>query len=175
MFGRSSGNVTYYENTGSKKSPVWTLNTTLFNGIKVKQNARIGVADVDGDGKKDLIIGEYDGNFTFFKNLFAVASHREEMTEVATDFQVYQNYPNPFNSQTRIKYHIPEPADVKIVLMNTIGEEVQTILNSYLGSGYHEVDFNASSLSSGVYFYKISYTSATGDMKQLIKKLILLK
>lgn len=175
MFGRSNGSIAYYENTGTKTAPVWTQNTALFSGIKVKQNASVGVADVDGDGRKDLVIAEYDGNFTFFKNTFAVVSNRESAPEIVSDFRVEQNYPNPFNAQTRISYHIPEAADVKIVLLNTIGEEVKTLLSSSLSSGYHELDFNAADLSSGVYFYKISFTPASGNKQQMIKKLILLK
>lgn len=175
MFGRSNGSIAYYENTGTKTAPVWTPNTTIFNGIKVKQNASVGIADADGDGRKDMVIAEYDGNFTFFKNTFAVVSNRESAPEIISGFRVEQNYPNPFNAQTRIRYHIPEPGDVKIVLMNTIGEEVKTILSSYLSSGYHEVDFNGVDLSSGVYFYKISVASSNGSTHQMIKKLILLK
>jgi hypothetical protein len=71
--GKSFGGVVdYYENTGTKSVPVWTLNTQLLNGIRVKQNAHPSFADLDKDGRMDLILGEYDGNFTFFKNLFAV-------------------------------------------------------------------------------------------------------
>jgi len=175
LFGRMGGTITYYENTGNKTAPVWTLNTTMFDGIEVKQNAAPGLADVDGDGKNDMIIGEYDGNFTFFKNLFAPVSVREQTPGIINGFEVFQNYPNPFNAQTRIRYHIPEASDVKIVLMNTIGEEVKTLISSYHKSGYHELDFNAVDLSSGVYFYKISFTSASGNLQQMIKKLILLK
>ena len=72
FIGRSSGSVNFYENTGDRFSPVWTLNNSLTSGVSVKQSAHPGIADLDGDGRKDLIVGEYDGNFTFFKNLFAV-------------------------------------------------------------------------------------------------------
>lgn len=70
--GRMGGNIDYYENTGDRFNPVWTSNNLLTSSVVVKQSAHPGFADLDGDGRTDLIAGEYDGNFTFFKNLFAV-------------------------------------------------------------------------------------------------------
>ncbi len=72
FIGRLSGSVNFYENTGDRFNPLWTLNNTLTSGVSVKQSAHPGIADLEGDGRKDLIVGEYDGNFTFYKNLFAV-------------------------------------------------------------------------------------------------------
>ena len=72
FIGRLSGSINYYENTGDRYNPVWTSNNSLTSGVSVKQSAHPGFADLDGDGRVDMILGEYDGNFTFYKNLFAV-------------------------------------------------------------------------------------------------------
>ncbi len=71
FIGRSNGTVDFYENTGTPAEPVWTKNLLLMAGIKAAQNAHPSFADLDGDTRNDLILGEYNGNFTFYKNLFA--------------------------------------------------------------------------------------------------------
>jgi hypothetical protein len=66
------GAIHFYENTGTKFVPVWTRNDGLLEGIRAKQGAAPGFADLDNDGRIDLIVGEYDGNLTFYRNLFAI-------------------------------------------------------------------------------------------------------
>ena len=85
-------------------------------------------------------------------------------------YQLYQNYPNPFNPTTTIKYGIPRNSHVKIVLYDILGREVTTLVNEIKNSGYYTVRFNASSLASGIYFYRIK----AGNFIQ-VKKMMLLK
>jgi hypothetical protein len=66
-----------------------------------------------------------------------------------------QNYPNPFNPSTTIRYGLPARSHVSLTVFNTLGQKVAQLVNEELESGYHEVQFNASSLSSGVYFYRL--------------------
>ncbi|MDZ7623558.1 MAG: T9SS type A sorting domain-containing protein [Ignavibacteriaceae bacterium] len=88
-----------------------------------------------------------------------------------------QNYPNPFNPATTIGYGIKEKSNVKITILNSIGEEVALLLNEEKESGYHTVEFNAANLPdgkaglpSGVYFYQLK----AGDFVES-KKMILMK
>ncbi len=85
-------------------------------------------------------------------------------------FSLEQNYPNPFNPTTKIKYAIPSDNFVQIKIYNILGKEVMTLLNEYKKAGTYSIEFNASSLSSGVYFYKI-----ISGRNSEIKKMILLK
>lgn len=71
------------------------------------------------------------------------------------EFALYQNYPNPFNPVTTIKYQIPQSGTVTIKVYDVLGKEIATLANEEKSAGSYEVKFDASRLSSGVYFYKI--------------------
>jgi hypothetical protein len=90
--------------------------------------------------------------------------------EIPQSFALYQNYPNPFNPSTTIKFALPVDSRVKINVYNTLGQLVETLVDKEMESGYHEVNFDASGLASGIYLYQLQageYISA--------KKMILLK
>ncbi len=92
------------------------------------------------------------------------------------NFVLSQNYPNPFNPSTTIRYALPTESKVVISIYNLLGEEIATLVNDVQSSGYHEVVFNATELSSGVYLYRINAVSSTGSKDfNSTKKLILLK
>lgn len=71
------------------------------------------------------------------------------------NFELFQNYPNPFNPSTVIEYAIPEASDVKIVLYNSLGEQIETLVSRNHSPGNYSFSFDASSLSSGEYFFQI--------------------
>ena len=74
---------------------------------------------------------------------------------LATDYRLNQNYPNPFNPTTNISFSLPEMARVKLTVFNMLGERVAELVNGSLTAGAHEVTFNASNLSSGMYYYSL--------------------
>lgn len=172
VIGKSGGSIVYYENTGTKSNPVWSLNENIFAGIKVKQNAAPGFADLDGDGRKDMIIGEYNGNLTYYKNLFAkpTSVKNETLPYSPADFSLEQNYPNPFNPQTIIRYQVPVSSFVSIKLYDLLGNEIKTLLNETKNAGSYQVTLDASGLASGIYFYSFKAGSFTSTKKlQLLK------
>jgi len=85
-------------------------------------------------------------------------------------FALDQNYPNPFNPNTTISYALPTSSNVKLIIYNSLGQEVQILVNEFEDAGIHKVNFNALNLTSGMYFYKIE----AGSFSQ-VKKMILLK
>jgi hypothetical protein len=97
-----------------------------------------------------------------------VSVHDSLEALIPTEYTLYQNYPNPFNPTTTIKYGIPKASDVKVTVFNAIGQVVKDVLSAVQPAGYYEVDFDASSLSSGIYFYII--TAQTLDDEKAFKK-----
>lgn len=85
-------------------------------------------------------------------------------------FSLRQNYPNPFNPVTTIEFSIPNSAKVELKVYDLLGREVATLVNEYKQAGNYNIQFNALSLASGVYFYKI-----TAGSFQDVKKMILIK
>jgi hypothetical protein len=74
---------------------------------------------------------------------------------VPTGFRLGQNYPNPFNPTTTIRYALPHRSHVTLTVFNTLGQQVAQLINGDIDAGYHEIQFNATNLASGVYFYRI--------------------
>ncbi|MCF8241701.1 MAG: T9SS type A sorting domain-containing protein [Melioribacteraceae bacterium] len=89
---------------------------------------------------------------------------------VISNYLLYQNYPNPFNPSSIISFDLPEDSKVEIIVFNAIGEKVGEILNESLGTGHHNVKFDASNLSSGIYYYKIRANDFID-----VKKMVLIK
>ena len=105
----------------------------------------------------------------YFDRLNAVTSVNNE-TGIPEMYSLSQNYPNPFNPNTKIDFSIPKNSLVTIKIYDVLGKEVAVLVNKDLTAGSYTVDFNASTLTSGVYFYNIS----AGDFTDT-KKLVLVK
>ena len=90
--------------------------------------------------------------------------------DIPAQYALMQNYPNPFNPATRIRYDLPWGSHVSLTVLNTVGQTVAILVNGTQEAGYHEIQFDAGRLPSGLYFYKIK----AGDFVQ-VRKLLLLK
>jgi len=87
---------------------------------------------------------------------------------VVKSFKLYQNYPNPFNPATKIKFDLNKPAFVDIKIYDMKGSEIKNIYSRYESAGTHETPFDASSLTSGVYFYSILVNGTRTDTKKMM-------
>jgi hypothetical protein len=86
------------------------------------------------------------------------------------EYALFQNYPNPFNPSTTIKFALPVKTNLIISVYNLLGEKVAEIFKGELESGYHEVEFNAINIPSGVYFYRFE-----SEQFNSVKKMVILK
>ncbi|HMT12048.1 MAG TPA: T9SS type A sorting domain-containing protein, partial [Ignavibacteria bacterium] len=91
-------------------------------------------------------------------------------TGIPLQYGLDQNYPNPFNPSTYIKFQLPEGGNVKITVFDILGKEVASLINEKMEAGYHNVEFNASDLASGLYIYKMESGNFTD-----VKKMMLIK
>jgi len=94
----------------------------------------------------------------------------ELKNNLPANFTLSQNYPNPFNPTTNIEYSVPKSSFVSLKVYNILGQEVATLYQGYQKAGTYKVDFNASTLASGIYLYQMRAGSVT-----LTKKLVLMK
>jgi hypothetical protein len=94
----------------------------------------------------------------------------EDENTTPVEYRLNQNYPNPFNPTTDISFSLAKSSFVILEVYNSLGQKVAVLINNKMNPGSYKVKFNASNLSSGIYYYKIQ----AGDF-QSVKKMLLLQ
>ncbi len=107
---------------------------------------------------------DYNGNYEYFD------LDNEISVGVPEEFSLKQNYPNPFNPVTKIDFDLPVNSNTSLKIYSMDGKEIKSLINGSLNAGYYSVDFDASQLPSGVYYYRLE----SGNLVSA-KKLMLLK
>ncbi|VAX27956.1 hypothetical protein MNBD_IGNAVI01-1645 [hydrothermal vent metagenome] len=152
---------------------IWMLtkiDNDIENELIEKTDFRIATFGVDNNN--ELYFADYStGKIYTFKGTQVTGVKKNE----EINFSLEQNYPNPFNPSTTIKYQIPsnvkgETSNTKLIVYDILGREVATLVNQNHRPGNYKVNFNASSLPSGTYFYKLT----VGNILK-VKKMMLLK
>ncbi|MBK8984268.1 MAG: T9SS type A sorting domain-containing protein [Ignavibacteria bacterium] len=167
----------------------WSTTSETNNaGFDIERSTEIGswakIGNVAGNGTttsaqsytyrdKNVATGNYNyrlkqidfnGNFEYF-NL-----SNEVNVGIPTKFDLSQNYPNPFNPSTSINFDLPVDGKVSLKIYDMTGKEVMTLVNEVRSAGYYSVNFNASNLSSGAYFYILSADNFTATKKMMLLK-----
>jgi len=141
------------------------------------------VIHIDGD-LTGLGTGEFEASIVVYSNdpinneisipvyIKVIPSGTEDPFNlmIPKTFELLQNYPNPFNPVTRIRYGIPKAGDVKIDIYNVIGQLITTLLDEKETAGYHQVEFDAQNLPSGIYLYLFKSGSYQEAKKMLLIK-----
>jgi hypothetical protein len=99
-----------------------------------------------------------------------ISSEIVQTDYIPAEIVLEQNFPNPFNPSTTIKFALPEKSNVILTVFNMIGEKVKDLFAGEMESGYHQINFDAANLPSGVYVYKISAGNFTSSKKMLLIK-----
>ena len=115
--------------------------------------------------------------FDFFEIPVSVANNENQ---APTGFRLYQNYPNPFNPSTIISFTLPNAGNAKIIIYNSIGEEIRNFNFNNISKGYHKIVWNGineygTRVASGMYIYMILFNSQNGETFRMSRKMILLK
>ncbi len=104
---------------------------------------------------------------TAYINLITDIDDDNDGGAIPESYSLGQNYPNPFNPSTTIPFEMNITGNTKITIYNILGQEVAIALNSFLPAGKHTIQFDANSMSSGIYFYKLEVNDFT-EMKRFV-------
>ena len=137
-------------------------NSSLGRTVSLSENSAIVGAPYD------TINGSNSGAAYIISDF--VVGIGDDLSQNPDDFRLGQNYPNPFNPATKISYSITNPGLVMLKIYDVLGNVIETLVNEEKPTGNYSIEFNATYLPSGVYFYRIQ----AGDFVQT-KKMILLK
>lgn len=172
-FNQKTGNVYQYD-LGALLEANSELNDGLI-GISQSQEYDSFGYEISTHGNTLIVSSPHSDNvktnsgeiYFFAQNS---VNNEEIISEKIVEFKLYQNYPNPFNPNTTIKYSVPFATEVQLTVTNVLGQKVATLVNERKSAGHYIVNFDASSLSSGIYLYSLNsgYFSQT-NMMLLIK------
>lgn len=122
-------------------------------------------------------IFNYEGLIKFDIKKSTITSIEDE-DKMPKECALSQNYPNPFNPVTTIKYQLPKDVKVSLTIYNLNGQLVETLISEHQEAGYYTVQWDASNVGSGVYFYRINAgdpSSGSGRVFTDVKKCIVIK
>ena len=121
------------------------------------------------NNKKGFIAGNYGIILKangFFSPIIGIQNNNSNLQS----FSLSQNYPNPFNHVTNIKFSIPKTGLVKLTVYDATGREIAALFNGELSAGTYSYDFDASQLTSGIYFYRLESNEFTQTKKMVLIK-----
>jgi len=138
----------------------------VLNGEEQSADNLMAIVFVQDEGTLEVLQAEWVD--------VSEASSATEIASIPAEFVLEQNYPNPFNPSTEIAFSLPSRADVTLTVFDISGREVAILANGQHNSGDHRVNFDASDLASGIYFYTLT-ANIDGQHQSQTRKMILMK
>ena len=145
----------------------------IFNSEKLKEKEIYLLPKVNLEGsfkEENLLMGLVNVSIEGSSSVEKDSSEIIAVNSLPLDYSLSQNYPNPFNPSTNIQFSIPQQSFVTLKVYDILGSEIATLVNEQKAAGKYEVNFDASSLSSGVYIYKIQAGSFISSKKMILIK-----
>ena len=172
--GSESGSAYLFKRSGTS----WTQEAKILpsdgaagdwfgNSVSISGDYVVVAAQRDDDN------GDLSGSAYVYSGFTTPVGVEGEITGLPAEFALSQNYPNPFNPVTVIRYELPVRADVKLTIYNLRGEEVALLFNGTMPAGNHRVSWDASSVASGVYLYRLQAGPPAGGFVETRKMLLL--
>ena len=169
-----------YDGTVVSADIIWFATGSGIRSGTLKYNPTGPTLQLDFSGSiYDTYIGVVSINETTLS--FTADSYQFEFTNLSTNiiddffestipnqFLLKQNYPNPFNPSTKISYSLPQSGFVLLIIYDILGNEIQTLENKFQNAGTYSVNFDASALSSGIYFYKLQVVGYFIETKKMM-------
>jgi len=141
--------------------------TSAKEGMTNGETFSIVLFDKSEDNMTSLKINRWErGDDTFTKDGVSVVGSITTTAVISQDLELFQNVPNPVLDNTSISFYLPQDGKINLRVSNTLGQEVLTLSNEEYTKGMHTISMDASSLSTGVYFYKLE-SNNTSITKQL--------
>jgi hypothetical protein len=177
----TNGDVTAGDN-------IWSREVTFpqYSPLRIqyKYGANFGLPTNQGGNDNENGVGaDHFINLTptmtygIVNNIFGTMGDHEVVTSITdklpglpSSYDLAQNFPNPFNPSTSIQFSIPEAGLVTLKVFTLLGEEVTTLVNEYVNAGSYNVNFDASKLTTGVYFYNIKVNDFSTTKKMILTK-----
>jgi hypothetical protein len=155
------------------------IDTTLTGLTDTSAGVQLGLQD---GVTYRWMVSVYDGFSTVASaDTFSFTAHlvtgvADQSLRIPKEYALHQNFPNPFNPATMIQVDLPHESMVTLRVYNLLGQEVLTLIDgTSMSAGIHAIQFNASSIPSGVYLYRLTADGAGGKSFVSVKKLILLR
>lgn len=110
---------------------------------------------------------DFNGNYQYHE------LQNEVVIEKPRSFSLAQNFPNPFNPSTKINYELPDDGKVNLIIYDITGRQVAQLINEIQPAGYYNMEFNAKNLSSGVYYYRLTFAGSTNSFEKTMKMMLI--
>jgi hypothetical protein len=157
---RGTGRLSMIKDSASN---IGAYNWTIPPTITPDTSYRIRITSV----ADSTLFGMSAGSFSINSGSTGIV---EKQSRVPVDFGLHQNYPNPFNPSTAIRYQIPIQTHVSLIVYDMLGREVSILVDAMQDPGYKTMQFDAGSLASGMYFYRLKTDSFVQTRKLLLLK-----